>query len=61
MKKLRKWAELLYSKKTPKNIYIGLVGGVGDLVLASPSIAALKKNTQMQSYVLVLVVEFFMK
>ena len=44
MKKLRKWAELLYSKKTPKNIYIGLVGGVGDLVLASPSIIALKKK-----------------
>ena len=28
----------------PKNIYIGLIGGVGDLVLASPSIAALKKK-----------------
>ena len=28
----------------PKNIYIGLIGGLGDLVLASPSIAALKKK-----------------
>lgn len=28
----------------PKSIYIGLIGGLGDLVLAAPSIAALKKK-----------------
>ncbi len=32
------------SKKNPNSIYIGLIGGVGDLVLAAPSIAALKKK-----------------
>lgn len=28
----------------PKKIFIGLIGGVGDLVLAAPSVAALKKK-----------------
>ena len=33
-----------WSNKTPKSIYIGLIAGVGDLVLAAPSIVALKKK-----------------
>jgi len=28
----------------PKSIFVGLIGGVGDLVLAAPSVAALKKK-----------------
>ena len=30
--------------KNPKNIYIGLIAGVGDLVLAAPCVIALKKK-----------------
>mgnify|MGYP001280234230 CR=1 FL=1 len=33
-----------YTMKDPKSIYIGLVAGLGDLVLAAPTIAALKKK-----------------
>lgn len=32
------------NKSNPKTIFIGLIGGVGDLVLAAPSVAALKKK-----------------
>ena len=31
-------------KKTIKTIYVGLLGGLGDLVLAAPAVAALKKK-----------------
>jgi ADP-heptose:LPS heptosyltransferase len=41
---LKKWLGFLHFNKIPKQIYIGLIGGVGDLVLAAPSIAALKKK-----------------
>lgn len=37
----------LFKEKTcssPESIFIGLIGGVGDLVLAAPSVAALKKK-----------------
>ena len=33
-----------YTMKDPKSIYIGLLAGLGDLVLAAPTIAALKKK-----------------
>ena len=33
-----------YAVKNPKSIYIGLIAGIGDLVLAAPSISALKKK-----------------
>jgi len=41
---LNKWLGFSRSIKDPKSIYIGLIGGVGDLVLAAPSVAALKKK-----------------
>ncbi|MBI4383678.1 MAG: glycosyltransferase family 9 protein [Nitrospinae bacterium] len=43
------WFENLLRKSRrpsfpPKNIFVGLIGGVGDLVLAAPSVAELKKK-----------------
>ena len=40
----KKWLGFSTLNKNPNSIYIGLIGGVGDLVLAAPSIAALKKK-----------------
>ena len=39
-----KWLGISYPCKNPKSIFIGLVGGVGDLISAAPSVAALKKK-----------------
>lgn len=36
--------KVLGTAPTPKTIYIGLMGGVGDLVVAAPTISALKKK-----------------
>ena len=33
-----------HKSKTPNSIYISLIAGVGDMVLAAPSIVALKKK-----------------
>ena len=40
----RKWLGIPHSSSNPTSIYIGLIGGVGDLVLVAPSVAALKKK-----------------
>jgi len=40
----KKWLGISYPCKNPKSIFIGLVGGVGDLISAAPSVAALKKK-----------------
>ena len=41
---LKKWLGIPYPCQNPKSIFIGLIGGVGDLVAAAPSVAALKKK-----------------
>ena len=38
---LKKWLGIPHSCKEPSSIFVGLIGGVGDLVSAAPSIAAL--------------------
>ena len=40
----KKWMGIPHPCKNPKSIFMGLVGGVGDLVAAAPSVAALKKK-----------------
>jgi len=40
----KKWLGIPHPCKNPKSIFIGLVGGVGDLVSAAPSVAALKNK-----------------
>jgi hypothetical protein len=41
---LKKWVGIPHTCKNPKSIFIGLIGGVGDLILAAPSVAALKQK-----------------
>jgi ADP-heptose:LPS heptosyltransferase len=41
---LKKWIGLPITCENPKSIFVGLIGGVGDLILAAPSVAALKKK-----------------
>ena len=41
---LKKWLGIPHSCKNPRSIFIGLIGGVGDLIAAAPSVAALKKK-----------------
>ena len=41
---LKKWIGLPISCENPKSIFVGLIGGVGDLIAAAPSVAALKKK-----------------
>ncbi len=40
----KKWLGISCPCKNPKSIFIGLVGGVGDLVSAAPSVVALKRK-----------------
>ncbi len=40
----KKWLGIPHLCKNPRSIFIGLVGGVGDLTSAAPSVAALKKK-----------------
>ena len=39
---LKKWIGLPITCENPKSIFVGLIGGVGDLLAAAPSVAALK-------------------
>ena len=41
---LKKWLGIPHSCKAPNSIFVGLIGGVGDLISAAPSIAALKRK-----------------
>ena len=41
---LKKWLGIPHLRDNPKSIFIGLIGGVGDLVSAAPSVVALKKK-----------------
>ena len=41
---LKKWLGIRHSCKSPNSIFIGLIGGVGDLISAAPSVAALKRK-----------------
>ena len=41
---LKKWLGIPHSCKEPSSIFVGLIGGVGDLISAAPSIAALKRK-----------------
>jgi ADP-heptose:LPS heptosyltransferase len=41
---LKKWIGLPITCENPKSIFVGLIGGVGDLIAAAPSVAALKKK-----------------
>ena len=41
---LKKLIGIPHSCKAPKSIFVGLIGGVGDLIAAAPSIAALNKE-----------------
>ena len=41
---LKKWLGIPHSCKEPNSIFVGLIGGVGDLIFAAPSIAALKRK-----------------
>ena len=41
---LKRWLGFPHLCANPRSIFIGLIGGVGDLVLATPSVAALKKR-----------------
>ena len=40
----KKWIGLPVTCKNPKSIFIGLIGGVGDLIATAPSVAALKEK-----------------
>ena len=40
----KKWMGIPHPCKNPKSIFMGLVGGVGDLISAAPSVAALKRK-----------------
>ena len=41
---IKKWIGLSVTCKNPKSIFVGLIGGVGDLIAAAPSVAALKRK-----------------
>ena len=41
---LKRWLGLPHSCENPRSIFIGLIGGVGDLISAAPSVVALKKK-----------------
>ena len=41
---LKKWLGIPHSYQHPKSIFIVLIGGVGDLIAAAPSVVALKKK-----------------
>ncbi len=41
---IKKWLGISHLCEEPKSIFIGLIGGVGDLVSAAPSVAALRKK-----------------
>ena len=41
---IKKWIGLPISCENPKSIFVGLIGGVGDLIAAAPPVAALKKK-----------------
>jgi ADP-heptose:LPS heptosyltransferase len=41
---LKKWIGLPITCENPKSIFVGLIGGVGDLIVAAPSVAALKRK-----------------
>ena len=41
---LKKWLGIPHLCHNPRSIFIGLIGGVGDLVSAAPSVVALKKK-----------------
>ena len=41
---IKKWIGLPITCENPKSIFIGLIGGVGDLIAAAPSVAALKEK-----------------
>jgi ADP-heptose:LPS heptosyltransferase len=41
---LKKWIGLSITCENPKSIFVGLIGGVGDLIVAAPSVAALKRK-----------------
>jgi ADP-heptose:LPS heptosyltransferase len=41
---LKKWIGLPITCENPKSIFVGLIGGVGDLIVAAPSVVALKKK-----------------
>ena len=41
---IKKWIGLPVNCKNPKSIFIGLIGGVGDLIATAPSVVALKEK-----------------
>jgi ADP-heptose:LPS heptosyltransferase len=41
---IKKWIGLPITCENPKSIFVGLIGGVGDLIAAAPSVAALKRK-----------------
>ena len=41
---LKKWLGIPHPCEAPSSIFIGLIGGVGDLISAAPSVVALKKK-----------------
>jgi ADP-heptose:LPS heptosyltransferase len=41
---LKKWLGIPHPCEAPNSIFIGLIGGVGDLISAAPSVVALKKK-----------------
>jgi len=41
---IKKWIGLPITCENPKSIFVGLIGGVGDLIAAAPSVAALKNK-----------------
>ena len=41
---LKKWLGIPHPCEAPSSIFIGLMGGVGDLISAAPSVVALKKK-----------------
>ena len=41
---LKKWLGIPHSCEAPSSIFIGLIGGVGDLIAAAPSVVALRKK-----------------
>ena len=41
---LKKWIGLPVTCENPKSIFVGLIGGVGALIAAAPTVVALKKK-----------------
>ena len=41
---IKKWLGLPHPCENPRSIFLGLIGGVGDLIAAAPSVAALRKK-----------------